>query len=55
MIDFNEINGDKLLDWAKEQMWCKRMQVCHQNPKWHSEEDVWTHTLMVIDEIINLD
>jgi tRNA nucleotidyltransferase (CCA-adding enzyme) len=28
----------------------KPLVGCHQEPEWHPEGDVWTHTLMVIDQ-----
>lgn len=49
------IEKHDLLDWAQEQEWCEPMKNCQQDPKWHSEGDVWTHTLKVIEELTNLE
>lgn len=32
----------------------QKMKQIHQNPVWHGEDDVWTHTKMVCEELIKL-
>jgi len=43
-------NLDKLetLDWVQA------MAVCPQDPRWHAEGDVWTHSKMVLDAVLSL-
>ena len=42
--------------WLQETGWIRAypeldaLQGCPQNPRWHPEGDVWTHTLHVVDE-----
>jgi len=44
------------LQWLRETEWIQAyselvaLQGCPQDPRWHPEGDVWTHTLYVIDE-----
>ena len=44
------------LQWLQETRWIQAypelaaLQDCPQNPTWHPEGDVWTHTLHVVDE-----
>ena len=44
------------LMWLKQTQWIQaypelvRMEGCPQDPRWHPEGDVWTHTLLVTDE-----
>lgn len=40
-----------ILDWAEQQNWAIEMAACMQDPAWHAEGDVWTHTKMVADEL----
>jgi putative nucleotidyltransferase with HDIG domain len=57
MKDWNEVNRatlDQILAWAETQPWAKAMADCPQDPVWHAEGDVWTHTLMVVTEIQRL-
>lgn len=42
---------DQLDDWMPE---LKALIGVLQNPQYHSEGDVWTHTMMVLDEAANL-
>ncbi|MGN0298454.1 MAG: AAA family ATPase [Lachnospiraceae bacterium] len=46
MIDWERINGDILTSWVE------KMKVTEQNPVWHGEGDVWTHTQMVCEELV---
>lgn len=45
------------IDWpmlAKE-TWAAEMTTCPQDPEYHGEGDVWTHTVMVCEELQGLD
>ncbi|QEG25261.1 AAA family ATPase [Mariniblastus fucicola] len=44
-----------IIEWAESQPWCAPMRNCQQDPQWHAEGDVWTHTRMVLDELLQLD
>ena len=41
--------------WAETQPWCRAMADCAQDAEWHSEGDVWTHTKMVLGQLLELD
>jgi putative nucleotidyltransferase with HDIG domain len=45
----------QIIDWASQQSWGKAMAACMQNPEWHAEGDVWTHTLMVCEQLTRLE
>lgn len=45
---------DKLTAWAESQSWCQAMSHCAQDPEWHAEGDVWTHTKMVLEQLREL-
>ncbi len=40
--------------WAETQPWCQAMADCAQDAEWHSEGDVWTHTKMVLGQLLEL-
>lgn len=42
------------MQWATKQLWKKAMQECPQEPEWHAEGDVWTHTEMVMEELLKI-
>ncbi len=44
-----------ILQWADQQTWARDMASCQQDPGWHAEGDVWTHTQMVCQELFKLD
>jgi putative nucleotidyltransferase with HDIG domain len=44
--------GDEILNWAEGRSWQKAMSACSQDPEWHGEGDVWTHTRMVYNSLI---
>jgi predicted kinase len=46
---------DDILVWAEPQPWCRAMAACAQDAQWHSEGDVWTHTQMVLQQLLKLD
>lgn len=43
-----------IIDWAENQAWAVEMAGCMQDPAWHAEGDVWTHTKMVCKELMRL-
>ena len=45
----------QIMEWAGRQPWVAPMAECMQDPTWHAEGDVWTHTKMVVDELFKLD
>lgn len=52
------VNGDRVdaIDWsAVRYPWVAPMAACAQDPEYHAEGDVWTHTRMVCDELVALD
>ncbi|MFK7769333.1 MAG: HD domain-containing protein, partial [Mariniblastus sp.] len=48
-------SDDQILEWAAQQQWADTMSQCMQDPDWHAEGDVWTHTKMVFEELLKLD
>ncbi|MEK7432476.1 MAG: AAA family ATPase [Cyanobacteriota bacterium] len=48
-------NGLPIWEEIEKQSWAKELGKCLQEPDYHAEGDVLTHTKMVIDELINLD
>ena len=53
--DVAEASDADILEWAEAQPWARAMAACNQDPGWHAEGDVWTHTRMVADELHKLD
>ncbi len=53
--DIERGDASALIEWAESCSWCAAMQTCEQDPGWHAEGDVWTHTKMVIEEVTKLD
>lgn len=49
-----EASWSEILAWAEAQAWCQAMAQCAQDSQWHAEGDVWTHTKLVCEELINL-
>lgn len=49
-------SGDNaaILAWASATPWAAAMRACQQDAGWHAEGDVWTHTLMVCEELTRL-
>jgi putative nucleotidyltransferase with HDIG domain len=45
----------KIVSWAEAESWTRAMAKCQQDPGWHAEGDVWTHTRMVCAELERLD
>ncbi|HFE44601.1 MAG TPA: HD domain-containing protein [Nannocystis exedens] len=48
---------DQSIDWAtlQNETWAADMAKCPQDPEFHGEGDVWTHTVMVCEELRGLD
>ena len=47
-ISWRDIEGSAISPWIAQ------MKMIPQNPVWHGEGDVWTHTRMVCEELIAL-
>ncbi len=43
-----------IISWAEQQPWALAMASCPQDPIWHAEGDVWTHTVMVFEQLTRL-
>lgn len=43
------------VEFSKMNAWILRMKATQQNPYWHGEGDVWTHTKMVCETLIQLE
>lgn len=41
--------------WAETQPWCQAMADCAQDAQWHAEGDVWTHTKLVLGQLLKLE
>ncbi|RCS54812.1 HD domain-containing protein [Bremerella cremea] len=57
-MNWNQLQSaslESIIDWAASHPWCKAMQACAQDAKWHSEGDVWTHTQMVMHQLHELE
>ena len=52
--DLRSAGDQDILAWAENQPWAKEMANCQQDPIWHAEGDVWTHTKMVCDQLYQL-
>lgn len=46
---------NEITEWAETQPWCRAMAGCAQDAEWHSEGDVWTHTKMVLGQLVELE
>lgn len=45
----------EIVAWAETQSWQTAMAECVQDAEWHAEGDVWTHTKMVCEQLLQLD
>lgn len=50
--ELKEESVEGILGWAEAQPWCQAMAACVQDAEWHSEGDVWTHTKMVCNQLV---
>lgn len=48
------LSDSEIIEWARHQPWALEMAKCQQDPAWHAEGDVWTHTEMVCNELFKL-
>ncbi len=46
---------DEVLDWAVNEPWGRAMRNCVQDTQWHSEGDVWTHTVAVCHQLTSVE
>ena len=46
---------EELIQWADQQTWAQAMAACWQDPEWHAEGDVWTHTKLVLEQLEQLE
>lgn len=46
---------DAVIAWAEPQPWARAMAQCQQDATWHAEGDVWSHTLLVLQELAKLE
>lgn len=53
--DLKQAPLDEIVAWADGQPWCQAMADCQQDVEWHSEGDVWTHTQMVLQQLVALE
>ena len=42
------------IEHSKVSIFIQKLKQTHQNPIWHGEDDVWTHTKMVCEELVKL-
>jgi predicted kinase len=57
-MNWQELKTARLEDiivWAEAQPWCQAMTDCLHDAEWHSEGDVWTHTKMVLGQLVELE
>lgn len=52
---FKRSSLEDITAWAETQPWCQAMADCAQDAEWHSEGDVWTHTKMVLGQLLELE
>lgn len=49
--ELSRASNAEILAWAESQAWARSMATCQQDPQWHGEGDVWTHTKLVCAEL----
>ncbi|HSJ03847.1 MAG TPA: phosphohydrolase, partial [Verrucomicrobium sp.] len=47
-------SNEEIVRWAAVSDWAAAMRECQQDAIWHAEGDVWTHTMMVCEEVQKL-
>lgn len=52
--ELSQTSHRDIVAWAEEQPWGLAMAACQQDPEWHAEGDVWTHTKLVCAELLRL-
>jgi putative nucleotidyltransferase with HDIG domain len=53
--ELRQASLDDITAWAENQPWCQAMTACAQDAQWHAEGDVWTHTKMVLRQLVELE
>ncbi|WP_345373339.1 AAA family ATPase [Algivirga pacifica] len=53
-LPFEEIKPKELAH-LENLDWVQKMKACPQDPEWHAEGDVWTHTKMVLGALVSFD
>ncbi|TDU81527.1 putative nucleotidyltransferase with HDIG domain [Prosthecobacter fusiformis] len=53
--NIEKASNAEIIAWAEEQPWAGPMRLCGQDAGWHAEGDVWTHTLMVYEQVEQLE
>ncbi|MFK7817936.1 MAG: AAA family ATPase [Planctomycetaceae bacterium] len=53
--EISKKSNDEIIAWAAARPWALEMADCQQDPEWHAEGDVWTHSVMVCRELERLD
>jgi hypothetical protein len=53
--ELRQASLDDVIAWAEVRAWCQAMAACAQDAEWHSEGDVWTHTKLVLRQLIELE
>lgn len=53
--ELRSLRVSDVIDWAESQPWCRAMADCRQDPEWHAEGDVWTHTKLVLCQLEQLE
>lgn len=54
LLFLKSVNKSKEYKEAESFTFVQQMMQCQQDPEWHAEGDVWTHTKMVCNELTNL-
>src|SRR5687768_15260212 len=50
-----QLSLNDIMAWGECQPWCRAMADCAQDAEWHSEGDVWTHTKMVLGQLVEVE
>ena len=58
-IPWCPVERDSIIDWhqieTENSVWIEPMRQTPQDPVWHGEGDVWTHTRMVCESLVASD
>jgi predicted kinase len=46
------VSPESAIAWAETETWCQAMALCPQDKNYHAEGDVWTHTKMVVRQLV---
>lgn len=53
--ELKQASLSEIIAWAEGQPWCRAMADCAQDAQWHSEGDVWTHTQLVLQQLVAIE